>query len=658
MTATIDTVAAFEGRTAMVQGPARSGKTEALVRRTAQLIERGADPASILVAVTSGFAAQAFRQRLRRALSAASAQAASDIAVLTPLNACVQVLASPAAREATGRTPRLLTSAEYNFFLEDMKTTGEAVRKLRSGLAVLWRQMASGQPEAEWQLGSGEKTLFDHARRVLKMRDAMLDQEAPAIALAYLRSDAGAQEAHRYAHVLADDFPSYSAAEQMCLCLLAKDQLIVAGNPNEVQPGRPGHAYAPGFSHFASTHESVEAFTLEGAFGNPAVVAFADALCGQNGMDRKLRAGEALDRGEAPAGAFTSPSGVQSIKWNTPDDELQGLTKYLRALADKHEVLHEHRICVVVPNRRWASMAERMLRRRGFAVSSAGAFPGLSGDPRDTRRCAAMLSYTKLNLLADPHDMVAWRSWCGFNNPLTNSDAWDGLQNFADERGMSLYDALESLGNAGFGAKERFPRANVLAERWRKGQDFILKNGSRKGFGLLKAIGAESMTEFAAAEAAMIGSESATELYDLVRTSITDPTWPDDPHTLHVSALNTLAGTEYDVVFVLGAIDGFIPQRNAFEVVSTDEQRNRIKNAERRTFTAGVAKANTLLVLSHFAKAPLELAEKSKMQVARVKSEQGDRMAMVRPSCFIAEAGAAAPTTTGGQALMAEHGLN
>ena len=36
----------------------------------------------------------------------------------------------------------------------------------------------------------------------------------------------------------------------------------------------------------------------------------------------------------------------------------------------------------------------------------------------------------------------------------------------------------------------------------------------------------------------------------------------------------------------------------------------------------------------------------------------GKRMAIVRASCFLSEAGDAAPTTMGGQALLAEYGLN
>ena len=174
----------------------------------------------------------------------------------------------------------------------------------------------------------------------------------------------------------------------------------------------------------------------------------------------------------------------------------------------------------------------------------------------------------------------------------------------------------------------------------------------------MKAIGAEGISEFEAVATDMLGDETAARLFEMERAVIMDPAWIDDPHVLHVSTLQNLCGTEYDNIFVVGCIDGFFPIRNAFEVISTDGERNRVMDAERRDFMSGVAKAKHLLVLSHFSKSELELAERTKMQVVRVKSENGKRMAIVRPSAFLSEAGDAAPTTIGGQALLSEYGLN
>ena len=99
----IDTIAAFDGRLAKVEGAERSGKTQALVARCAHLIQNGEAPASILVAVTNAFAAQAFRKRLRRALPANLIGAALSVRVCTALDAAVSVLDEPAAREAAFR---------------------------------------------------------------------------------------------------------------------------------------------------------------------------------------------------------------------------------------------------------------------------------------------------------------------------------------------------------------------------------------------------------------------------------------------------------------------------------------------------------------------------------------------------------------------------
>ena len=653
----IDTIAAFDGRLAKIEGAARSGKTQALVARCAHLIQNGQAPDSILVAVTNAFAAQAFRNRLRRALPANNAGAAESVRVCTALEAAVAVLDTPAAREATGRVPRILNDAEYNFFLEDLKTTGEQPRKLRSMLNYLERKMASYEMSDGFEGRSETGKLLNFSTRILKLRGAMLSTEAPMLAANYLKSDAGEAARAQYAYVLCDDFQNISHSEQTLLCLLADKQIMVAGNPNEKISARGAHPYVDGFVKFDVVRRDVEVFHLQESFGNPQVIGLANALCGAGEMDEAYVSGSvtAIERAPEAAGL---PAGVQSIKWNTPEDELNGLTKYLRHLLSNQQDVRESHTCVVVANRRWAVMVEKLLRRRGFNVSTAGAAGTLSGDPRVSSRARALVAYTKLNLLADPTDMTAWRSWCGFDNALTNSDAWMGLQDFAEAEGISLYKALEQVGNAGFGAKEPFLRARTLAEKWRSGQEFIQKNSTRRGFGLMKAIDAEGISEFEAVAADMLGDETPARLFEMERASVTNPAWTEDPHVLHISTLENLCGTEYDNVFVVGAIDGFFPVRGAFEVVSTDGERNRVMDAERRDFMSGVAKAKHLLVLSHFSKSELELAERTKMQVVRVKSENGKRMAIVRPTMFLSEAGDAAPTTIGGQALLSEYGLN
>ena len=64
MTEMMAEIAAFDGRTAKIVGPARSGKTEALLRRAAAAVAAGCAPEDILVETSTAEAARVARRRL------------------------------------------------------------------------------------------------------------------------------------------------------------------------------------------------------------------------------------------------------------------------------------------------------------------------------------------------------------------------------------------------------------------------------------------------------------------------------------------------------------------------------------------------------------------------------------------------------------------
>lgn len=671
-------IAHYEGRLAKVCGPARSGKTEALLSRCVALVEDGIAPNSILVEVSSALSAQAFRGRLRAVMG--QKEDADKVRIATAKELCVEVLSREDALAATGRRPRLLSSAEYNFFLEDMKTLGQPVRRLRKMLEFFYARWSLLEEERDWLEPGEESKARAHAAKLLEGYGAMLSQEAAYVCAHFLNSDAGASARGSYAYVLCDDYQNLSHAEQTCLCLLAGKQLIVAGNPNQEVSKRGEHPYARGFVEFETLRRNVQVFELAQTYGASEVAAFSNALCAHGSMNGEILSKEpgavACSHGEinedGASSALPDAPAVMCVKWSTPEDELNGLTKYIRALADEEGEGSEGGMCIVVPNRRWARIVQRMLEKRGFMASCAPVAGGIGGDPRELDRAHALIARTKLALLANEHDGVAWRCWCGFGNHLTNSDAWGGLVSYAAQKGLSPLETLSALGDViqKLGS-EPFSRASVLAERYKSGRAFIEKNASRKGFALLRALGAEDLFEFLDVSALMEGDESAEQVEKLMRAWESDPVFPDDPRVIRIASYESMTGIEADWVFAIAAVDGFVPVRDAFEVVSTEEDRNALTNEQRRLFYNAVSKARKHLVISYFAKAALELAEQSKMQVVRVRAEEqgpsgqegpkgfaSSRIAVVRPSMFLAEAGDACPGSIGGQALLAQLGLN
>lgn len=316
MTEMMAEIAAFDGRTAKIVGPARSGKTEALLRRAAAAVAAGCAPEDILVETSTAEAARVARRRLVDALAAVGVSGVEDIAgritVACAQQVCLAVLEAPEARAATGRTPRVLAPFEYNFFLEDMKTLGTPARRLRSELSHIKKQWCALAAEDEWAVGE-EKDVLDLAHRLLDVTNAMLEDEVAYLCGRYLQSNEGADARQQFALVLADDFQNLSAAQQTCLCLLARDQLIVAGNPDETVRVATSFPNPEGFATFDTLRRNVTVFALDTAFGNPNVTAFCDAVA-RAGSEEALvaahREGTIRD--------------IATVKWNTPDEEFNG----------------------------------------------------------------------------------------------------------------------------------------------------------------------------------------------------------------------------------------------------------------------------------------------------------------------------------------------
>lgn len=373
----------------------------------------------------------------------------------------------------------------------------------------------------------------------------------------------------------------------------------------------------------------------------------AAALTAYGDMDASVAADIAEDDDAAK---------VIAVKWEYPEKELDALTKYLRMEIDATSNAHESRTTVLVPNARWAHLLRKVLTQRGFTVSLIGAGEQIGGDPRETERCKAQTAYAKLCLLADPADTTAWRSWLGFGNFLLNSDLWAKLEECASQSGRSM---LDELAHVAAQAQEPFPKAHVFAERYKQAQTFIKKDRARRGFALMRTVGADKLPEFANVMAQLAGDESAAQIVEMMRKGFFAPQFPDNEHIVRIMYTQNMVGLSADNIYVFGCVDGFFPSRDAFEVVSTPEARTKVLNDERRAFYTAISKAQQKLVVSFFSKSSLELAEKSKMQVVRVKADkEHERIALVRMSQFLTETGDAYPGTTSGQQLLAEYGLD
>lgn len=626
-------LAHYSGRIAKIDGPGRSGKTEVLIRRCATLLEQGADAESILVVASSELACVRFRQRLASAVGENLREEASRITVSRALDVCISILDEPAAREATGRVPRILNESEYPFFIEDLKTLGQKNQRLHSMLSFFYAQWSEFKDEEEWLIPGEETTVLDYARCVLGAYGAMLRHEAPYLCGKLLLSDAGKPLAQRYDYVFCDDFQNLSYAEQTCLCLCARKQVMICGNAAHTTQVNTEYPSVKGYGRFERARKNVDVFALEEAYGIERALQFEEALCEAGGEKH-----EPTPNATEPANA-----GTLFVEWATPEDELANLGRIIESFEGRTPGARRSDIIIAVPNKRWGKLVKAALAQQGIDCSAAGLDPSLGGDPRTPGRHDALTAYAKLCLVADPEDIVAWRILTGLDDALTNSEAWKSLHKNAQEGGASLMSALADAVMDATAGSTAVLKAEVLRKAWDSGQNAIARCHDLRGMDLAQALGLSESPEFSEVLAALTGDEDAEALCESVRNSLASPRFSKSPGSIHLALYENLCGLDCPCLIVLGMVDGLIPFRDALDDAIGEDKRKQVMDEDRRRLCTCISKGTTFLITSTFTKTDIETAERTKMKVARITSAREKRLALLKRSTFFTEAGTACP---------------
>lgn len=388
-----------------IGGP-RSGKTSALIERAcawAAPISAEADNAAnpsaagLLLFCASPATAEAAAKRLEeRGLSGASAT--------TPLAYACRILAHPAARALTGRTPRLLTSPEEAVFYEDLKTCGLKRGRLRELWAFLQCGLANlddGDPN--WIQTSEERAILDLAHNILRFQDGMLPGEAVNRAVRALEQDPALRRQFASPVVLVDDYTLMSRASQRMANLLALDKIAVAGDDAPALPACEPYPCATGLAEFAADHAPTRTVHLE---------------------------------------PLAPPTRKRWEEAETPADEMALIARTVGNALAAHE---DARIAVVGTNAVWRTNVVRALQAAEVAAGTlprlAPKMPGRELRPpseRDRQHALAALA-------ANPRDATLWRQCLSFDDALGRSAAISELRRASEPLGLNLVDALVRL---------------------------------------------------------------------------------------------------------------------------------------------------------------------------------------------------------------------
>ena len=623
------------------------------------------------------------------------------------------MLASEEGRAFSGRAGRLVTPVELGFIMEDMKVSGLKQRRLREMLKFFyrnWTELADGADDDDrWLIPGEEADTHALLKDVLRFTGGILEPEASAMAVRFLLACPEVLASAQRAHVLVDDYQMHSRASQHLANLLARDSVIVAADPAAVAEVFDSYPYGEGIGEFTQANEGCERIVLNESYACAAAARAAS----------RLRA--SLDAGAAPLGdaeaESDAPSPSQSASSATsgttatptvPDRAAIAASftalkatdpaAEMASVADAVQTALEagadpSSIYVLAFHPAWERRVARVLEARGIATATPVRGRVAAGDYRDLDRCAAARLLTALALVANAHDALAWRAWCGFGDYLANSAVFADMRAEADEQGKDLVAMLDEVAAAA--PEEGFPGTGIgrVLDAYRTGRTLIEQAQGLEGDELIGALASALNLTGENGEHAMqlVRALTAPEPKPVVSTSDTssdanapvpapsnavaptssetDTAAPSDAQTLIARARNRMSAPAFEaaegcvlvgdsahltgrapaMLVLAGFTNGFFPTRDFFDAtVTTPDKQKLVRATDTRRLYAAAGKATQRLIASWFTSTSLVEAETLKLEIARAKLRRGERIAVTTPSIYLAEIDPAAEPSAPG----------
>ncbi|MBQ3385818.1 MAG: hypothetical protein IJG53_00675, partial [Eggerthellaceae bacterium] len=444
-------------QTTLIRGSFSTGKTQRLIDEVLALLDAGTPSRDIVVFCAAPAAADDFAYRLKAAAAGraeAVQKAAAKVRVCVPRAYFLEAIAAPEVQAVTGRDARLLNSFEYDFFLEDLKTSTIPPKRLSEMMKFFNRELSELRNfEEGWLYTVEEQQLDDLMRDCLGFSRGIIPSELAGLFVLAARTGLTA----KVPHVFADDFRCLSRGSQIAVTMIAGKELTVTDNPDMPLAAFEDYPFSEGLDELEEENPDIRVVELGETHCSKAGFGALDRLLHEaalpavtpdelNKVDWDLdaaRKAKGIKEVRLPAFAGAGEQSVSRLNFETPQKEYRGIAA--RVAKCLEEGCAPADIVLAAPHRTWLRNIGIALTDKGVKFSELASGKAFSGDIRDFAYCDAQQVYTALALLANPSDGVAWRSWMGFGDWLTNSNGMKQLRDRAALSGKAIDAAIEIL---------------------------------------------------------------------------------------------------------------------------------------------------------------------------------------------------------------------
>lgn len=615
-------------RVRVVAGPG-TGKSYAMKRRVARLLESGVAPNLILPVTFTRVAAQ----DLHRELVNMGVPGCDSLNAHTLHSLALRMLTRNHVLTATGRIPRPLNEFETKALVCDLMAAHggkKNVGNLKQAYEAAWARLNNQTPG---YAPSPADASFQHELlEWMRFHQAMLIGEVIPEAYRYLSSNPGAQERSEFSHILVDEFQDLNKAEQAIIELLsgAADVCIVGDDDQSIYSFK--HAHPDGIRDWLVVNPTADDLSLADCQRCPIdVVNMANALISHNihrPVPRPLV--PLTPKGQGVVNIFQYPNlnrevaGVadlvlQKINTGTPPGDILILAQSRAIGTPIYEALIAH----AIPSR--SEYTESELENE-----------------------TAQHAFALLKLFANQDDRVALRWVVGRNGNNFHAAGYKRVRDHCETTGSSPWEILSQLSA---GTLKISHTAGIVS-------DFNTLVAQLNTLATLPNLASVIDTLFPAGQSEtrelrniatnMLTVDPSIDAQSFVSelvTAITQPEIPVNVQEVRIMSLHKSKGLSSPVTIIAGCVNGLLPRTPKAGLTPIERQHH--DEEQRRLFFVGITRVKAdptngkpgTLILTYSQEMPV--ADAMKAGITPAYTSYGT--AFLQASQFISDMAPAAP---------------
>lgn len=618
--------AAPESRVRVIAGPG-TGKSYAMKRRVARLLESGVQPKEMLAVTFTRVAAE----DLHRELQKLGTPGCEELQGQTLHSLAMRILSRSHVLEAVGRTPRPLNRFETKAMICDLAGINggkNACKEMIKAYEAAWAQSQGDEPG--FAKTDAEKKFQADLLHWLDFHKGMLIGELIPYLVRYLKDNPAAAEHSEYKHVLVDEFQDLNKAEQTVIAYLGKSAEVCIVGDDDQSIYSFKNARPEGIREWKDLHPECGDLEMADCHRCPTtVVSMANALISVN-ENRSPRALTPLaEKGAGEVMILQVPYIKAEISW---------IANRVAQLRDGG--VHPSDIIILIQRKVIAQEILNALKLAGVPARSYYEESQLEAE-------AAQERFALFKLFLNNDDRVALRYLLGAGANDFRCNPYGRLRKHCEELGDSPWAALQKLSEGSL----KLGFVKPLVDRFE-----ILRSELEKLNGLTEDLAAfvvglfptdiEDLSDLR--ELALSHLAESTSPGDLLAAMLKEITQPDIPPTVkevRVMSITKSKGLSSPYVFMAGCVEGIMqpgdnPKRpKAAKDASLEEAR--------RLFYVGITRVKAepakgrpgSLFISYSQRIPIGDALKAGIGY----KTRSLWMANLLPSRFISELGPLAP---------------